>query len=77
MTPPLWNVPPRYDLDSLLETSRLLVGSLDADFILDNLLRIAMAKVLTSRGNPAPPIRKPVPRGPCPRDSGLESGSRT
>ncbi|MCS7082357.1 MAG: SpoIIE family protein phosphatase [Bacteroidetes bacterium] len=42
--------PQRYDLSSLLETSRLLVGSLDADFILDNLLRIAMAKLLSTRG---------------------------
>lgn len=40
----------RYDLRALYETSQLLSGSLDVDFVLDNLLRTAMSKLLVTRG---------------------------
>lgn len=40
----------RFDLRALYETSRLLSGSLDVDFVLESLLLSAMSKALTTRG---------------------------
>ena len=40
----------RFDLKALYETSRLLSGSLDLDFVLSNLLLIAMTKAFVTRG---------------------------
>lgn len=40
----------RFDLQALYETSRLLSGSLDLEFVLDNLLLTAMSKLLVTRG---------------------------
>lgn len=39
----------RFELKTLLDTSRLLIGSTDPDFVLNNLLLIAMGKVMSSR----------------------------
>ncbi len=39
----------RFDLRALLETSRLLIDSHDAGFILNNLLLISMGKIMASR----------------------------
>jgi len=40
----------RFDLRSLLETSRLLASSLDVDFVLGSLLLSSMSKVMAPRG---------------------------
>ncbi|MDZ4698205.1 MAG: SpoIIE family protein phosphatase [Rhodothermales bacterium] len=40
----------RYDLRALFEASRLLSGSLDLSFVLNNLLLTAMSKLLVTRG---------------------------
>ncbi|MEZ4700673.1 MAG: SpoIIE family protein phosphatase [Rhodothermales bacterium] len=40
----------RYDLRALYEASRLLSGSLDLSFVLNNLLLTAMSKLLVTRG---------------------------
>lgn len=40
----------RFDLHALYETSRLLGGSLELDFVLDNLLLTALSKLLVTRG---------------------------
>lgn len=40
----------RFDLKTLYETSRLLSGSLDLDFVSNNLLLSAMSKLLATRG---------------------------
>lgn len=40
----------RFDLKTLYETSRLLSGSLDLDFVSNNLLLSAMSKLLVTRG---------------------------
>jgi phosphoserine phosphatase RsbU/P len=40
----------RFDLRSLLETSRLLASSLEVDFVLGSLLLSAMSKVMATRG---------------------------
>ncbi|MEL7833463.1 SpoIIE family protein phosphatase [Fodinibius sp. Rm-B-1B1-1] len=40
----------RFELKTLLETSRLLIESQDMDFVLNNLLLITMGKLMVSRG---------------------------
>lgn len=40
----------RFELKTLLETSRMLVESQDMDFVLNNLLLITMGKLMVSRG---------------------------
>lgn len=40
----------RFDLRALLETSRLLASSLELDFVLGNLLLVAMSKLFVTRG---------------------------
>ena len=40
----------RFELRTLLETSRLLIESHDPDFVLNNLLLITMGKLLISKG---------------------------
>jgi sigma-B regulation protein RsbU (phosphoserine phosphatase) len=40
----------RFELKTLLETSRMLIESQDMDFVLNNLLLITMGKLLVSRG---------------------------
>lgn len=39
----------RFELKTLLDTSRMLIESTDPDFVLNNLLLIAMGKVMTTR----------------------------
>lgn len=40
----------RFELKTLLETSRMLIESQDMDFVLNNLLLISMGKLMVSRG---------------------------
>jgi len=40
----------RFELRTLLETSRLLIESQDPDFVLNNLLLITMGKLLVTKG---------------------------
>ncbi|TYP93397.1 sigma-B regulation protein RsbU (phosphoserine phosphatase) [Fodinibius salinus] len=44
------NANSRFELQTLLETSRMLVESQDMDFVLNNLLLITMGKLMVSRG---------------------------
>lgn len=43
-------MPDRYDLKALYETSQLLSTSLEVNFVLENLLRVGMSKLLVTRG---------------------------
>ena len=40
----------RFDLRAIYETSQLLSSSLDLEFVLSNLLRTAMGKLLVTKG---------------------------